>query len=116
MQIPRTRTINCKFISSAGLISVGWASDAGQTDGIFTERGADLCTEGCNGDKTDHSDQPDQHTIFHQGRPVLVPGEAVDQFAHPTLLSKVLYRAERNKERGVERWDLASNHVAEPFV
>src|SRR5260370_26678759 len=71
--------------SSGAPVSNGRTSDAGQTDDISTERGADFCTEGCNGDETDNSDQPDQHTIFDQGRPVLIPVEAVDQFAHLTF-------------------------------
>jgi hypothetical protein len=73
-----------QFISSAGPISIGWTSNAGQTDGISTERGADFCTERGNGDKTDDGNQPDQHTIFDESRPVLIPVEAVDQRTHLT--------------------------------
>src|SRR5260370_2405882 len=101
--------------SSGAPVSNGRTSDAGQTDDISTERGADFCTKGCNSDETDHSDQPDQHTIFDQGRSVLIPVEAVDQFAHLTFLSKVLYRAQRTKMR-IERGGPASNAPAEPFV
>jgi hypothetical protein len=73
-----------QFISSARPISIGWTSNAGQTGSISTERGADFCTERGNGDKTDDGNQPDQHTIFDESRPVLIPVEAVDQRTHLT--------------------------------
>src|ERR1700730_2792259 len=99
MPSPSKRTINCNVISSAGPVSIGEASYAGQMNRVIAEGAANLCTEGCNGHETDHSDQPDQHTIFDQGRPVLIPAEAVDQFAHLTFLFKVLYRAHRRRTR-----------------
>jgi hypothetical protein len=87
MPSPSKRTINCNVISSAGPVAIGYTSDTGQMNSIIAERAANFCTEGCNGHKADHSDQADQHTIFDQGRPVLIPVEAVDQFAHVTFLS-----------------------------
>src|SRR5580693_63483 len=95
MPSPSKRTINCNVISSAGLVA--WASDARQTNNILAECGAHFCIEACNGRETDHSDQADQHTIFDQGRALLIGAEAGDQSAHLNLPSKILYCAQRMK-------------------
>jgi len=52
--------------------------NGGQGGSDFAERRADFGTEGRNGDDADHRDQADKHTIFDQGRALVVTAEAID--------------------------------------
>jgi hypothetical protein len=44
----------------------------------FAEGRADFGTKGCNGHDADHGDQADKHTVFDQGRALVVTAEAID--------------------------------------